>query len=55
MEITTTDLSAEISAFHDVIIRAALSRGLSSEEQDALAELIEAVRVLSGDQDFLTE
>ena len=55
METTTTDLSAEISVFHDVIIRTALSRGLSSEEQDALAELIEAVRALIGDQDLLTE
>jgi len=53
MEATTTDLSAEISAFDDVIIRAALNRGLASEEQDALAELIETLRVLIGDQDLL--
>jgi hypothetical protein len=54
METTTADLSAEISAFHGVI-RAALHRGLTSEEQDALAQLIEAIRVHIGDQDSSPE
>jgi len=50
METTATDLSAEISALHDVV-RAALHQGLSPEEWDDLAQLIESLGVLIGDED----
>jgi hypothetical protein len=49
MDTTSVDLSAEISVFHD-LVRAALDRDLSSEEQDCVAQLTGTIDVLIGDQ-----
>ena len=51
MHTTATDLSAEISALHDVV-RDALHQGLSPVEWDDLAQLIETLGVLVGDRDL---